>query len=172
MHGRRLRLSLTQQVALLSLIPMVALGFLLARVLETQIVTRTLADEDEAAQLIAHLAIQPQLSPRDLQRGLSAEGVKALDHQLSGRSVTRDLARIKIWNASHKVIYSDDHSLIGHTFPASDDLEAALNGRPGDAAVVTPSTNTETASEVGLGKLVEVYVPLRFTASGPPARRL
>src|SRR5450631_3997488 len=94
MHRRRLRLSLTQQVALLSLIPMVALGFLLARVLESQIVTRTLADEDESAQLIAHLAIQPHLSPQDLKKGLSPQGVKALDEQLSGRSVTKDLARI------------------------------------------------------------------------------
>ena len=28
--------------------------------------------------------------------------------------------------------------------------------------------HTETASEVGLGELVEVYVPLRFASSGPP----
>jgi diguanylate cyclase (GGDEF)-like protein len=168
MHRRRLRLSLTQQVALLSLIPMVALGFLLARVLESQIVTRTLADEDEAAQLIAHLAIQPRLSPQDLRTGLDAKGIKALDEQLSGRSVTRDLARIKIWNANDRVIYSDLHRLIGHTFPASDDLEAALAGRPGDASAVTPALHTETASEVGLGKLVEAYVPLRFTASSRP----
>jgi diguanylate cyclase (GGDEF)-like protein len=34
---------------------------------------------------------------------------------------------------------------------------------------VTPSAGSETASEVGLGKLIEVYVPLRFTPSGPPA---
>jgi diguanylate cyclase (GGDEF)-like protein len=147
---------------------MVALGFILARVLETQIVTRTLADEDEAAQLIAHLAIQPRLSPRDLKTGLNARGVKALDQQLSGRSVTRDLARIKIWNAGDRVIYSDDHALIGHTLKASDDLEAALDGRPEDATVVTPTPHSETASEVGLGRLVEVYVPLRFAGSGPP----
>jgi diguanylate cyclase (GGDEF)-like protein len=168
MHRRRLRLSLTQQVALLSLIPMVALGFILARVLETQIVTRTLADEDESAQLIAHLAIQPRLSPQDLKTGLSAQGVKALDEQLSGRSVTRDLARIKIWNAGHRVIYSDDHALIGHTFKPSDDLESALDGDPEDATVVTPAPHSETASEVGLGRLVEVYVPLRFAATGRP----
>jgi diguanylate cyclase (GGDEF)-like protein len=168
MHRRRLRLSLTQQVALLSLIPMVALGFILARVLETQIVTRTLADEDESAQLIAHLAIQPRLSPQDLKTGLNPQGVKALDEQLSGRSVTRDLARIKIWTAGHRVIYSDDHALIGHTFKPSDDLEAALDGQPEDATVVTPTAHSETASEVGLGRLVEVYVPLRFAASGPP----
>jgi diguanylate cyclase (GGDEF)-like protein len=168
MHPWRPRLSLTQQVALLSLIPMVALGFILTRVLEDQIVARTLADANQSAQVIARVAVQPRLSARDLRTGLSANGVRALDEQLRARSVTQNLARIKIWNASYRVIYSDDHHLIGHAYTPSDDLHAALANRPNDATVVMPSPGTETASEVGLGRLVEVYVPLRFSASGPP----
>jgi len=160
--------SLTQQVALLSLVPIVALGFILARVLQAQMVTQTLADATEAAHIIAHVGIQPHLSPQALRTGLTPAGVHELDAQLSGRSVTRDLARIKIWNAHYKVIYSDDHALIGRTLAPSDDLLNALANRPDDAEVVTPSPHTETASEVGLGQLVEVYVPLRFAASGPP----
>jgi diguanylate cyclase (GGDEF)-like protein len=162
------RLSLTRQVALLSLVPIVALGLVLARVLQDQIVTRTLADASQSAQIIAHVAVQPRLSPKDMRTGLNSAGVKALDQQLSARSVTQDLARIKIWNTHHEVIYSDDHALIGRTLAPSDDLLNALAGRPDDAEVLTPSPHTETASEVGLGQLVEVYVPLRFQASGPP----
>lgn len=163
------RLSLTRQVALLSLLPIVALGFVLARVLQTQIVTRSLEDATVSAGIIAHIGIQPRLTPQDLRDGLTPAGVRALDQQLSARSVTRDLARIKIWNAHHKVIYSDDHSVIGRTLAPSDDLLNALAGKPNNAVVVNPSASSETASEVGLGQLVEVYVPLRFTASGPPA---
>src|SRR5580700_8750282 len=107
------RLSLTRQVALLSLLPIVALGFVLARVLQTQIVTRSLEDATVSAGIIAHIGIQPRLTPRDLRDGLTPAGIRALDQQLSARSVTRDLARIKIWNAHHKVVYSDDHSVIG-----------------------------------------------------------
>ncbi len=51
----------------------------------------------------------------------------------------------------------------------SDDLRAALAGKPQEAEVITPSRHSETASEVGLGRLVEVYVPLRFSSAGPPA---
>jgi len=169
--GRSLavRLSLTQQVALLSLVPVIALGFVLARVLESQVVARTLADADQSAQLIARIGVQPRLTPRDLRDGLSAQGVRELDRQLHARSVANDLARIKIWNAADKVVYSDLHSLIGRTLTPSDELEHALAGRPNDAAVVTPTPNSETASEVGLGRLVEVYVPLRFSSTGPPA---
>jgi diguanylate cyclase (GGDEF)-like protein len=166
----RARLSLTGQVGLLSLVPIVALGFVLARVLQTQIVQRTLADAGESAQLVARLGIQPRLTPRDLRDGLSAQGVRALDEQLRARSVTSDLARIKIWNNRGRVVYSDDHALIGRRLGKGDnDLRDALAGEPDPAEVVTPSLHTETASEVGLGRLVEVYVPLRFTPSGPPA---
>ena len=56
-------LSLTRQVALLSLVPIVALGFVLARVLQSQIVSRTLADATESARIIAHIGIQPRLTP-------------------------------------------------------------------------------------------------------------
>ena len=163
------RLSLTQQVALLSLVPIVALGFVLARVLQTQIVTRTVADASQSARLIAQIGIQPRLSPRDLREGLSAEELRNLDTQLRARSTTKNLARLKIWSARYMTIYSDDHRLIGHTFAPSDELRSALAGRPVPAKVITPSRHNETASEVGLGQLVEVYVPLRFTASGPPA---
>ncbi len=163
------RLSLTRQVALLTLLPFVVLGFIFAHVLQTQIVSRTLADETQSARIIAHLGIQPRLSPQAMRTGLTPAGVRALDQQLSARSVTRDLARVKIWNARDKVIYSDDHSLIGRTLTPSDDLRDALEGRPDKAEVVDPAEDSETASEVGLGQLVEVYVPVRFSTSGPPA---
>jgi diguanylate cyclase (GGDEF)-like protein len=161
--------SLTGQVALLSLIPIVALGVVLAWVLQGQIVSRTLADATQSASLVARLGVQPRISPSELRHGLSADGIRTLDQQLRARSVTHDLARIKIWNDEGLIVYSDDHKLIGRRPGKSDELVNALDGRPNAAAVVTPSHGSETASEVGLGRLVEVYVPLHFTASGPPA---
>ena len=168
-RGAAGRLSLTRQVALLSLIPMAVLGLLLARVLQTQTVSRTLADESQTARLIARIGIQPTLTPREVRDGLDAAAVAALDRQLRTASVKRDLARIKVWNADDTVIYSDDHSLIGRRLKPSDDLENALAGRPNDAVIVNPSPHSETAGEVGLGTLVEVYVPLRFAGSSRPA---
>jgi diguanylate cyclase (GGDEF)-like protein len=169
MRPSRTRVSLTGQVALLSLIPIVALGVAVAWVLRGQIVSRTLADANQSARLVARLGVQPRITPTELEHGLSRAGIKALDEQLRARSVTHDLARIKIWNADGMIVYSDDHALIGRRPGESDELERALDGRPNAATVVTPSRVSETAGEVGLGRLVEVYVPLRFTASGRPA---
>ncbi|HEY1689216.1 MAG TPA: bifunctional diguanylate cyclase/phosphodiesterase [Solirubrobacteraceae bacterium] len=163
------RWTLTRQVALLSLVPMVVLGLVLARALQTRIVARTLADQGEAAQLIARIGIQPRLTPHDLKDGLTPAGVKTLDEQLRTSWVKRHLARIKIWNAEDTVVYSDDHSLIGRRLKPSDDLENALDGHPDPASVVVPRLHTETAGEVGLGTLVEVYVPLRLAGQQRPA---
>ncbi len=169
MSRRRARFSLTTQVALLSLIPIVALGFVLARVLQEQIVQRTLADADQSAQLVARLGVQPWLTPRDLHEGLSTQSIHRLDEQLRTRSVS-DLARIKIWSAAGRIVYSDDHALIGRSLGADDDdLQDALAGHPAPAELLTPAPHAETASEVGLGRLVEVYVPLQFVHSGLPA---
>jgi len=163
------RLSLTRQVALLSLLPMLALGLVLTRVLQNQIVARTLADATRSARIIAHFGVQPKLSPQRMKEGLTAAQVAALDMQLSAPRVGEDLARIKVWNAEDQVVYSEDHSLIGQRLTPSDDLEAALAGHPKQAQLIDPAKNSETASEVGLGELIEVYVPLRFSSSGPPA---
>jgi diguanylate cyclase (GGDEF)-like protein len=163
------RLSLTRQVALLSLLPMIALGLILARFLQSQVVDRTLADATRSARIIARLGVQPTLTPQTLRAGLTPAQVRELDSRLNEPSVGQDLARIKVWNAAHQIVYSEDHSLIGRAPAPSDDLEAALDGHADGAQLVDPTKGSETASEVGLGELIEVYVPLRFAAAGHPA---
>lgn len=163
------RLTLTQRVAVLSLVPIVVLGFVLSSVIEREVVDHSLASASQSARLIANIGIQPRLTAQEIRRGLTATEVEQLDGQLRARSTTENLARIKIWNIGHTVVYSDDHRLIGRTFPGGDDLEEALEGKSQAAQVTTPTRHGETASEAGLGELVEVYVPLRFAASKSPA---
>ena len=163
------RLSLTRRVALLSLLPVLVLGVVLTRTVEKQLVARTVADASQTARLIAEMGIQPRITPLQLSAGLSPAAIAELDRQVQAGSVKSDLARIKIWNSQRMIVYSDDHSLIGESPPASDELVNALAGRPRDAAVITPEPYTETAPEIGLGRLVEVYVPLRFSTLSAPS---
>src|SRR5437879_13614394 len=67
-------MTLTKQVALLSLVPVVALGFILTRVLEKQVVDSSVHDASQSARLIAQIGIQPRLSPQVMLRGLDARG--------------------------------------------------------------------------------------------------
>jgi diguanylate cyclase (GGDEF)-like protein len=165
----RSQVGLTQQVALLTLLPTVLLGFVLTNVIERQVASQSVTDASQSARLIANIGIQPRLTPAEIRHGLSPAQIGELDEQLRAREASENLARIKIWNTAHTVVYSDDHRLIDRRLPPSEDLEQALQGRPGDAEVITPERGGETASEVGLGRLVEVYVPLRFAEHGPPA---
>lgn len=93
---------MTRQVALLSLVPIVALGFVLTYVLQTQIVSRGLADESQAAQLIARIVVQPRLRRSDLHHGLSVAQVHDLDRQLRTRWVKAYLSYEPIAGAIRK----------------------------------------------------------------------
>lgn len=175
------KLSLLQKFALVSILPMVLLGIVLARALESQIRERALANAVDAAQLIATLGIQPQLVGADLSDGLSSEHIEELDEALGGGFLEGKLASIKIWNSAFGIVYSDDHSLIGEgsAESASEGLREALggntvseilSGEEGEAGEEGEEVDVGTEQLLGTyGELLEVYVPIRFEPGGPPS---
>jgi signal transduction histidine kinase len=172
--------SLLQKVAVVTLLPILALGFVLQRALERQVRDRALADAVASAGVIATLGVQPQLANFDLQSGLTERQVAQLDRTLGVASLRGQLARIKIWNRSGRIVYSDDHSLIGQGADPNalnPGVADALVGRR-DAELLQagegPSGEDEaidagTAQLLKGGDLLEVYVPLSFTSAGTAA---
>ena len=158
-------LTLTTKVMILSLIPMTLLGAALTRTMHHRIATRALADATTSARMIAHVGVLPHLTPSDLAHGVSAQDRKELDWVLSafGR---RAIARIKIWNQNHEVVYSDDPKLIGRRLAPSHDLLEALSGRA--ASDISSTREAENIGERKLGHLLEVYTPLRLRAGANP----
>ena len=167
---RRLpKLGLLGKFAFASAIPLLLLGIVLGKYLSQRIEQRTLAQAEHAAELIARVGFQPQITERDLARGrLPRSQERALDHALRSKRAEDGLARIKIWNSSVRVVYSDKHSLIGREYQIFGPLREALSGR------VTSSVSTlrraDNASERRqFGKVLEVYVPLNMRAGRPAA---
>ena len=76
-------------------------------------------------------------------------------------TVVIDISFGSRFSLAHKSCKKPSHPLIIK--------RANMRGRPETATVVTPTRDSETASEVGLGRLVEVYVPLRFAMAERPA---
>jgi signal transduction histidine kinase len=161
------RLSLLGKFAVASLIPIVALGVALGRVLEVQIRNQALSNAKQSAALVARLGIQPQLSAADLSRGLTTARYRSLDAALRGGFVGREVARVKIWSRDYRVVYSDDPALVGRTFPSSDELDEALHGEI--ASEVSDLTKEENVGDRSFGQLLEVYVPLTFEGDQRPA---
>lgn len=144
------------------------LGVVLARSIATGIQNRNLASGRQTAVLVSRLGVQPRLTPGKLTNGLTPAEVVDLDVALRAGFLGRDVARIKIWNRDLRVVYSDDASLIGRRFPATDELEAALAGET--KSEVSNLTAAENAQERSTDhKLLEVYTPIRFAAEQVPA---
>lgn len=170
MISRALRVfprSLVPQFALLSGIAIVILGLALGAYLNVLIRNHAEANAVQSAQVIAGIGIQPLISQSDLTTGLTPDRIAALDSAVnSSKLLGTELARINIWNPQHRVVYSNDHSLIWKTFPPSDELNDALNGTS-RSGVSTPSKQ-ENASLISFGQVLEVYVPLKLRGSNLP----
>jgi len=151
---------------LLALVPVVVLGAVLAHVLNVDVQQRYLDSARQSATLITQVGIQPLLDQGELTSGLTPAQVAGIDGRLQGTSVSDEVRRIKVWNSAGTIVYSDNHALIGRTFPIDDDLRAAF--RPARTeADITDLSRPENRYERGQGRLLEVYRPV-WTPDGTP----
>jgi diguanylate cyclase (GGDEF)-like protein len=161
------RLGLLGRFSLMSLIPIVLLGLVLAHTLRSQVRARSLANARQTAELISKSAIQANVSPDDVERGLTARRVRVLDKELRDSRIATEVARIKLWNRKNRIVYSDDRQILNRAFPPSDELESALDGHV--ASEVSKVDKAENTEERRFGQLLEVYVPLQFKSGAAPA---
>ena len=154
----RLRLSLVQQVSVLGLIVIAAIGLGLAYLLQQQLTEIALEQEANSAIDQVDFVIAPNLTAADFS-GLSPERFAMFDSLVRGRIIGMHIVRVKIWNKDGVLVYSDEKDLIGQKFPLSDELTDALGGKT--AMDVSALTKTENVSERGIGpRLFEIYVPV------------
>jgi diguanylate cyclase (GGDEF)-like protein len=163
---RRPRLSLLVRFGLLSLVPIVGLGFFLARDLSQGIRGEAVSDARLIAKLTARLRVQPLLEPSDLRGPLAPDDVRRLTRTLRSELGPDDVTRIKLWNRQGVIVYSDDPSIVGSRFEPSEELEEAFEGEV--ASEVSTLERAESARDRRFGDQVEVYVPLRFAGGTEP----
>lgn len=152
---------------LLALLPIVALGLVLARSINADVQQRYVDSTRSSATLIAQVGIQPLLNVDQVAGGLSPADVSQIDDKLQGAALSNDVERIKVWNRSGTIVYSDNHTLIGKTFPIDDDLGDALKGTT--RANITSGHDAENAGDYLNGPLLQVYVPLVFSGNSAPS---
>ena len=69
-RARLPKLGLLGQFSVMSLVPIVLLGAVLARTVRDQVTDRSLANAEETAELISKSTVQAHLTPGDVTRGL------------------------------------------------------------------------------------------------------
>ncbi len=146
---------------------MVALGAVLAHVLNADVQQRYIETSRSSAALLTQVGIQPLLNSQELTDGLTPDQITQIDQRLQGAAVSDDVRRIKVWNRAGTIVYSDNHALIGRKFSIDDDLNAALGGS--SSASVTDGHDEENSGDNLAGPLVQAYVPLVFRGSSSPS---
>lgn len=124
---------------------------------------------EELATLHASFVVAvltPGLQGVDLSGSLPAATIDALDSVVQGQILSdgRDV-RVKIWNPNGTVVYSDQHALIGRSFPdEATGLGLVMEGHVSSG--VSDLAEAENVFERTLApKLFQTYVPL-VDASG------
>jgi two-component system NarL family sensor kinase len=124
-------------------------------------------DAKDQTRIAAEGSVEPVLTD-GLVRG-DPKAVEAVDRVIQERILSDDsIARVKIWDRSGRVVYSDEPRLIGARFALSPEDLAQFKGR-GVFAEVTNLSRRENRFERQYGKLLEVYLPIQ-TPSGQPLR--
>jgi len=140
----------------------------LARELNIDVQQRYLDTAKSSAILITQVGIQPLLTSDQIAAGgLNPTEVAQMDSKLEGAAVSNEVRRIKVWNRAGTIVFSDNHSLIGRTFPIDDDLGEALEGI--SSASITDGHDEENAGDDLQGPLIQVYAPLVFKGSTTPS---
>jgi phospho-acceptor domain-containing protein len=150
----------------IALVPVLVLGVVLARALNSDVQQRFLESSRSSAAILTQVGIQPLFTEEEFTTGLTPDAVLQIDAKLQGAATSTEVDRLKVWNRQGTIVYSDNHSLIGKTVPIDDDLDAALHGH--SSASFTTGQNPENAGDTLTGQLIQVYVPITFKGNDVP----
>ncbi|MCU1693894.1 MAG: Histidine kinase [Frankiales bacterium] len=143
------------------LLAMVGVGVLLGLAQRRAAVAEAVRDARTLTNLEAHDVVGPALSSEALRPGPARD---ALDRVVRERVLGDLIVRVKVWDETGLVVYSDDASLVGQRFPLpEDELVALRTGRT--AAELSDLDEQENRGERRFGRLLQVYLGVQ-TPSG------
>jgi two-component system NarL family sensor kinase len=149
---------------LAGLVVVIVIGVFLAVAQHRTAVSEAIRDARTLTELEAHDVIGQQLTDAALVPGPAYE---ALDRTVRERVLGSRIVRVKIWDASGRIVYSDDRALVGQHFDLAGEEQEALQGLHRTVAEVTDLGEAENRDERHFGKLLQVYLGVR-TPSGRP----
>ncbi|MHB8766419.1 MAG: PAS domain S-box protein, partial [Deferrisomatales bacterium] len=104
--------------------------------------------------------VRKEFRPEELTEPLVGVAHEAFRERLATRTLGPNVVRVKVWAPDGTVLWSDEPSLVGQRFPQNDDLARAVGGQV--VAELSHLDRAENASESTHGRLLELYVPVRF----------
>lgn len=134
----------------------VILDYTIASLLRNQVIDLTRSQIADLVQIHAMKEFDPlHFSPQNPEEVREAFSEFYNDIHLS------HAVRIKVWDTSGRIIFFDDPSLIGKSFPENEKFRTALRGEV--PIQIQEPLKSENISEAGYSQLMEVYVPIFFS---------
>jgi signal transduction histidine kinase len=146
------------------LVVVVAVGVFLALAQRRSAVQEAIRGARTLTELKAADVVAPVLTDAALVPGPAYD---ALDRVVRDRVLGSRIVRVKIWDESGRIVYSDDRALVGQLFGLPPAELAALRTRYATVAEVTDLEEPENRDERHFGKLLQVYLGVR-TSGGRP----
>ncbi|ROP77491.1 histidine kinase [Frigoribacterium sp. PhB107] len=113
-------------------------------------------DAADRADRIADAIVEPALT--DALVDGDEEARRAMDDEVRDHVLSSSIVRVKIWDDTGRVVWSDEPALNDRRFTLDeDDLEALAGGAAGVEAEVSDLTAPENEYERDRGKLLEAY---------------
>jgi len=152
----------TAVFALVTLILMLVAGFLLSRYLVNAVTDQAKAHLAHEAEVVAS-RVATRVSLSDLEAPLTGERYTEFETYLQTSALPANTKRIKVWNRTGMVVFSDNPGEVGNVYPPKEELQQALQGET--ASELSGLQAIENAGERRFGRLLEVYTPLRLPGS-------
>jgi two-component system NarL family sensor kinase len=151
------------QFALVGLAVLVVVGLGGSAVLRSQGRSEAIREAREVTRFAAEAVVEPAVTP-SLLRG-DPRAVASMDTVVGHRVLRPPVVRVKLWSPTGRILYSDEHRLIGQRYRLGvPERQALLTGRTD--ADISNLDEPENRYERGAGKLLEVYLGVR----GPGGR--
>jgi signal transduction histidine kinase len=147
--------------ALAGLAVVVLLGVIALAVFRTEGRDEAIGEAKRITRIVGQGVVEPHLAPAVIAGDDRA--VADLDGVVRREVLTQGVVRVKVWDASGRIVYSDARQLIGRRFGLDGAERKVLLTGSGVVADVSNLDEPEQATErrLHVGRLLEVYVPLR-----------
>ena len=118
----------------------------------------------QVAELAGRSIVEPALTPGVV--GGDAAAIARLDRIVKRGILEGRIVRVKIWDARGRIVYSDEHRLIGSRYGLGADERSSLAAGHTEAEV-SDLTRPENRFERRFDKLLEVYLQIRAPGGQP-----
>ena len=154
-----MKLNLIQRFSLISLIALLVFGITFG-LLQTYFLEKNMLEcaKELAAGFVQHEIIL-ELTGYDLVTPKKGAEYDRFTRVVKSIHFGSDVKQVKFWNSDYEVVWSYDRSIVGKKFPDHPLLKRALQG---EISSKIGTDKNEEGVERGLGRLLEMYIPIAF----------